>query len=168
MSQMPVQKPGRSKQNYRTPPEFLLAVEKRFGKIAIDLACGYDPDLGYSNTVAARFFDERDGDSLKQDWWVEDHETALMWLNPPYADITPWARKCSVEVNRGCEILFLVPASVGANWFWDYVAPYADVYCLQPRLSFDGKHPYPKDLILAHYWKRNSSDTYITNWRWKP
>lgn len=158
---MPVQKPGKSKQDYCTPAEFVARVDERFGRITFDLAANAE------NKVYPRYFGPGSPlgeNSLQQDW---SEIAGLLWLNPPYADIAPWAKKCSEEANRGCEILLLVPASVGANWFWDYVAPFADVYCLSPRLSFDGKHPYPKDLILAHYWQRNSSDTYLERWRWK-
>jgi hypothetical protein len=34
----PAQKPSTSRQDYRTPPEFLEAVAERFGRLSFDLA----------------------------------------------------------------------------------------------------------------------------------
>lgn len=89
----------------------------------------------------------------------------LCFLNPPYFNITVWAKKCAVEVQLGARILLLVPASVGANWWWDWVVPYADVYSVG-RMVFDDCYdkqgklittPYPKDLFLCHYdWSREA------------
>ena len=39
---VPIQKPGRSRQDYGTPPEFLAAVVARFGPLAFDLAASRD------------------------------------------------------------------------------------------------------------------------------
>ncbi len=149
---------GGSKQDYQTPVEFIRAVESRFGALDFDLAATQE------NKITPRYFGPGSPlgeDSIKQDW----HKlSGILWLNPPYADIGLWARKCKQEAKLGARIRFLVPASVGSNWFWDYVEPAARVYALQPRLSFDGKNPYPKDLILAVY---DVYQTGLYRWRWK-
>jgi len=49
---MPKQKPGLSKQDYATPPEFIAAVKKRFGITRFDL----DLAAVTENTVAKEFF----------------------------------------------------------------------------------------------------------------
>lgn len=169
---MPVQKPGLSKQDYSTPRVFLDAVEKRFGELVFDLAATYD------NTVAPRFFGPpglesatmrtanacRGHDALAQDW------TKLggnLWLNPPFGHIDPWAAKCAASTvwsfKPPRKIFFLVPASVGSNWFADHVFNKARVLFLVGRLSFDGKAPYPKDCILAVYGEKPS----VELWRWR-
>lgn len=166
---MPAQKPHRSKQDYATPREFLDAVEDAFGRLGFDLAASPE------NTVCPEMFFSTATDSLQEDWHTLPR--GLLWLNPPFGSIAPWAEKCALEAQRGAEILFLVPASVGANWFWDHVAPFAHVYALSPRLSFDGKNPFPKDLILAHF-KPPQEITYggvskqyrahgFSRWQWK-
>lgn len=132
---------GTSKQNYATPPEFIDAVVRRFGPLAFDLAADAD------NTKAPRFFSEADN-SLVQEWRRID---GLLWLNPPFANIAPWARKCRVESQAGARIAFLVPASVGSNWFSENVNGHARVLFLNGRLKFDGVNGFPKDCMLAMY-----------------
>lgn len=153
---VPAQKPGRSKQDYATPREFLAAVKVKFGihEWAWDLAAVrencvcpnyYGPD---ATAIAHR-------DALLCDWTKRRGD---LWLNPPYADIAPWAEKCgSTQVLRrknagnseAGRIFFLVPAAVGSNWFANHVDGKARVIFPRPRLSFDGKAPYPKDVLLA-------------------
>lgn len=132
---------GRSRQDYSTPIEFIHAVEKRFGKIDCDLAASVE------NTKAPRFITEQQ-DSLSMRWPVCN---TLLWLNPPFSNIVPWAKKCYEESLLGAHILMLVPASVGSNWFAEFVHEKARVYFLRPRLVFEWeKDPYPRDLLLAN------------------
>lgn len=145
---------GSSNQSYSTPKDFIQAVEARFGEIYFDLAASKE-----NTKCPTRWFNE-ENDSLKQDWTKLGDGN--LWLNPPYDKITPWAKKCSESV--GCSILFLVPASVGSDWFRNYVEPFAFTFLLSPRLCFDGKNPYPKDCILAVYQR---GFTGIKTWRWK-
>jgi len=154
---MPAQRPGNSKQDYATPPEFIAAVKKRF---CIDHFT-YDLAASATNTQARFYFDEKI-DSLKQDWSKLDGD---LWLNPPYANIRPWVEKCATTITgRRRRIFFLVPAAVGSNWFADHVDLEALVLFLNGRISFDGKAPYPKDCILAVY---GVPPEYAV-WRWKP
>jgi len=145
----------RSRQDYETPPELIAAVERRFGSIVIDLAATKE------NTKAEWFISPEE-DSLRADWNVIVDDYTLAWLNPPYADIAPWARKCAEYTGDG-KILFLVPASVGSEWFARYVWGHALVLAIRPRVTFVGaKDPYPKDLILAVYGEPPGFET----WRW--
>lgn len=106
-------------------------------------------------------------DSLKQDWALHGQGGSL-WLNCEFNDCGTWAKKCAAEAKLGAtvSILLLTPASVGTNWFRDDIAPYADVYLLNGRLSFDGKNLYPKDCMLSHfYYHRSVRDICIWNWK---
>lgn len=150
---------GRSKQDYGTPPEFITAVERRFGAIVCDLAASH------ANTKAARFYDEATN-SLAQPWAKND-PIGTLWLNPPFSDIATWAEKCAAECSgRNGLILFLTPASVGANWFENHVHRKALVLALSPRLTFEGtSDPYPKDLMLSVF---GCGLCGFDTWRWKP
>jgi len=153
----PTVRRGKSKQNYGTPPAFIRAVEKRFGKIVCDLAADG------SNAKCERFFNE-EADSLKQPW-AEAFPTGLLWLNPPFSNIEPWAAKCSTEsARRHGLIALLTPASIGTDWFACHVNRQAMVLGLRPRLVFEGEeNGYPKDLQLAIYgFGLHGFDT----WRW--
>lgn len=141
---------GSSKQDYATPPEFIYAVKARFGPIIFDLAASIE------NAVHKERFYNEQCDSLKQDWHQihMDHFThsGWLWLNPPFADIGTWAKKCAEESQYGARILFLVPASTGSGWYWNHVKPHAHVLHLRQRITFLGAtDAYPKDMILAVY-----------------
>lgn len=145
----------RSKQDYSTPIDFMDAVRRRFGRPTFDLAASSD------NTKCTSFYSVEQ-DSLEQDWHMIP---GLLWLNPPFNNIAPWARKCAEESEgRGAQILLLTPASVGSNWFQDHVHGKAMVYALNPRLSFDGQNPFPKDCILSYFGFGVSG---FGTWRWK-
>lgn len=136
------QKPGRSRQDYGTPPEFLRAVERRFGPIAFDLAARPD------NAVTSAHFSPRTN-SLVQHW---NRLTGVLWLNPPFGKPDAWAGKCARSMGPGRVILLLTPASVSTEWFADYVYGRARVFAIRPRLTFVGcQDPYPGDLILSAF-----------------
>lgn len=169
-----------SEQCVSTPWEFIRAVEKRFGPIAVDLAATAE------NAKAPRFITP-EIDTFTQDWteWLQG---GLGWLNPEFDPMVVSVRKCAIEQQRGAEFLLLSPASVSTNWFWDHVQPFATVYSITPRICFDGTHnvrpknhpnagqrycaadcpgcaPYPKDLMVSHYRANPSHE--LQRWKWK-
>ena len=160
-STMPAQKPrGQSKQDYMTEPAFLEAAKRRW-RIA-----QFDVDLAASeNNVGAKRIITPQEDSLTVDWTMLRGD---LWLNPPFANISPWAQKClgaTLEERflRDRRIFFLVPAAVGSRWFENFVHPFARVYLLRDRICFDGKNVYPKDCILAVYGEHPG----IEFWGWR-
>lgn len=139
-------------QGWRTPPEFLSAVRERFGEIVFDLAAtpGHE--------VAPAYYSPEQN-SLNQDWI--NLPGPVVFLNPPFANIRPWARKLSEcrELRRWT--LMLVPASMGSLWWATYVLHQCYAFGI-PRIKFVGAESlYPKDLALicagygvsgASYW----------------
>lgn len=145
---------GNSKQDYETPPDFIHAVETRFGKLRVDLAATAE------NTKAPTFFSPLQN-SLAISW---NKFANPQWLNPPFDNIAPWASKCRNQSALGAKILFLTPASVGSNWFRDHVHGHALVLALNGRLTFVGQEdPYPKDCILSCYGWGTGFDV----WDWR-
>jgi phage N-6-adenine-methyltransferase len=153
MSKIPVQKPGRSYQDYQTPKEFLEAVKKRLhiAEFIMDLAASPE------NAIAETYYTEED-DALIQPWALWGSEWCF--CNPPYADIEPWVAKAVNEAEKGAHVAMLVPASVGSNWWKMWVEPYAYQSFLNGRLCFipnwkeqGFKQPplYPKDCALLLY-----------------
>lgn len=128
------------RQDYGTPVAFTDIVSRYWGPICFDLAAHE------RNHKAPRWFGPggEAADSLTQDWaamWAEcagDEGSPLLWLNPPFSVMTPWAKKCHESAAEGARIALLAPANVGAAWWWDYVLPAAHVLILKPRLAFDG------------------------------
>lgn len=131
---------------------------KLFGMPSFDLAASAE------NTKASRFYSEKDN-SLIQKW---HRITGILFLNPPFDKIEPWAKKCREEKGLGAEILFLVPASVGSEWFHNNVHRHALVLALRGRIPFDPANPdwgYPKDCILCHYSLKVTPG--FDTWKWK-
>lgn len=183
----PLQKPGRSKQDYQTPEDFLAAVKHKLGikKFVIDLAADE------SNTVADLWYDTAQN-ALVQPWWVGE---GWNWLNPEFGDITPWVRKAYQSAHRQLNVqvmaahtAVLIPAGVGSNWWRDWVHDKARVLLLNGRLCFIrdwqttidpatlkvGKGPprcytsaplYPKDCCLLLYSSREQPGYEVWEWR---
>lgn len=151
---------GNSKQDVQTPPEFMAAVTKRFGSIAVDLAAN-------ETNNQAEFWLGPGGaypDSLQFKWDSPSLPPGNKWLNPPFDPILPWATRCAwYSATSSDPILFLTPASTGANWFLDYVLPFAHVLSVG-RIKFVGhKTPYPKDLVLSVFGLGNAGK--LESWR---
>lgn len=164
MAVMPTQRPHRSRQDYGTPAAFIAAVQHRLGIDAF--ACDFAADV--TNAKAARFFTLAD-DALQVPHWERYLEHgAWGWLNPPYTDIGGWATKCRETGAAGGSLAFLVPASVGANWFRDDVDRHARVLFLNGRLAFIPDQPtwlYPKDCLLALYGPTVIPGAEVWTWR---
>lgn len=158
---MPVQKPGRSKQDYGTPWELIRAVEARWGQLRTDLAANDDGSNAKAPQWTSSAFD--------YDW----SGFGLCWLNPPFGRIGKWAKKCLEESRRGARIIMLTPASVSSEWFAKYADGNARVVALRPRLTFEGcKHPYPKDCMLTLWGPGFDQDDLgivpmFQTWRWR-
>lgn len=160
---------GQSSGDIWTPDVFIDAVTINFAMLAVDLAAE-------AHSCKCPEYIGPEVDSLKQDW-VRILDGRAGWLNPPFGNITPWAKKCAatyIEAESRTEIFLLVPASIGANWFWDWMWDFATVYSVG-RMVFDNcfdKHgnlvttPYPKDLILAHYTNTTPHRT-LQRWQWE-
>lgn len=165
----PKQKPGLSKQDYGTPPEFLTSLKTllKIENFELDLAANKD------NTVCEHYYCE-EYDSLKRqgDWSFPE----WVFLNPPYSNIAPWVEKAYSEslvkddAGHRARIAVLVPASVGSNWWRDWVHMKSTVLFLNGRLIFAGEEaPYPKDSALLLYDEKDthSIHAWYEIWGWK-
>lgn len=158
MSKMPEQKPGRSEQVVCTPEDFLGSLRMR---LAIP-EWSWDLAADHSNKVCDSCYTEAD-DALIQRWNMVD---GWNWCNPPYGDIEPWVAKARFESLKGANTAMLVPASVGSNWWAQFVHNHAYVLFARPRLTFKGHNtPYPKDLAVLLY-NAMGAKGYDT-WNWK-
>lgn len=178
---MPVQKPGRSKQDYGTPWVFAQKVCDRLGisKFDCDLAATIE------NRKCGRFYAPPDypeqppkwepfilgRNSLIHSWKVGD---GWNWLNPPFGNITPFVEKAWKDWQQfGARTAVLIPASIGAKWWWDWVHEKCHVSGLYGRLTFEGtpvnvktgkQDPYPKDCALLLYGSERND---YGLWDWK-
>jgi len=140
----------KSNQGWRTPAEFLVAIERKFGLIDFDLAA----TAGHQVTQGAAFFSPEE-DSLSREWGSEDPGAwklpsipRVRYLNPPFAHIAPWAAKLSACQHLPAWTLMLVPASIGSMWWQQHILGKMMIFGI-PRITFRGATaPYPKDLAL--------------------
>ena len=135
---------GNSETVVGTPRSFVTACELRYGPIVFDLAASAH------NHKRGRFFSKEDNSLIQG--WSEALAGHIGWLNPPYDKIAPWARKADFEARLGARVLMLVPASVGSNWYRDYIHDRYLVVFINGRIRFVGhKSGYPKDLMLIGF-----------------
>ena len=143
-----------------TPREFLDAVEERFGQIRWDLAANKENCV----TKDHRFYGPGSyylGDSLSIVCQWGKLNGGLLWLNPPFSNIAPFARKSMIERNCNAKIAMLIPASVCTSYFNDYVRDHAYVFELTPR-------PFKRevrDCVLALYTPEGYTGREL--WRWR-
>lgn len=169
---MPPQRPGSSTQIVETPWALIDAVEKRFGRITFDLAATREncKVRGTPNAPNERFGpgSPRGEDALVENWL---RKRGNSWLNPEFGEIKHYAAKCAEtaasirRANLHDRILFLVPASVGSNWWAEHVDKKALVLFTSPRVTFvSHSSPYPKDLAVCVFSTQDKPG--YECWRW--
>jgi len=182
---MPAQKPGQSRQDYETPLDFLHALTDRL-QIKTFL---FDFAADSRNRKAVKFWDETaDALSKTPEQWARMTGGPVLggwgWCNPPYGNIAPWAMRCLETCLCGGRVAFLVPASVGSNWYRDFIHEQHGVQTLflNGRLNFVGENwrelinpktgkfytsepLYPKDCICVLF---GTGKPYAADvWTWK-
>ena len=80
----------------------------------------------------------------------------VVFVNPPYSDISSWVKKCYYEwKNNNIIIVLLIPARTDTRYFHDYIYHYADIYFIKGRLKFsNSKKGAPFPSIVCVYNKR--------------
>jgi len=141
----PRQKPGKSKQDYRTPGVLLSAIAHRFGPIGFDLASSEE------NRVAPRGWTKADN-ALDQDWRkLRLRRGDVAFCNPEFADIEPWAECCADVRLLQRWTLLLAPLGT-QDWAVKHMWRKSYVLKLRGRVAFVGEEQgYPKDLVVAAY-----------------
>ena len=136
------QRRGKSKQDFGTPREVLDGIERRFGKIGIDLAARED------NKVCERFISPEQ-DTLKINWSeLIVPEGHIRFINPPYANLEPFAKQLAATKNDSRFTIMLCPASMGSKWWVKHVLGQVNALGI-PRVKFRGADSiYPKDLSI--------------------
>ena len=158
MKKVPKQKPGRSRQDYVTPVEFIEAVTRRWGPIDVDLAAS-------DGQERAPVWVTPEMDTFSVDWTLF---AGLLWINPEFKDAARTLAKALASMGCGRVILVLLPASVSTDYFakyvWPAAGPLARVITVRPRIAFEGEEQgYPKDLMLVGYGLEPGFET----WNWK-
>lgn len=133
---------GKSETVVATPQAFVNECAYRYGAMMVDIAAS-------AGNAKLPFYWTQEDNALAKNW-SDVLDGVIGWLNPPYNNIGLWAKKADEEAQKGARVIMLVPASVGSNWYLDYVHFKHPVDFLNGRIQFE-KHedPYPKDLMLV-------------------
>lgn len=144
-----------SQQSYRTPPDFLARVQRKFGVVlTFDLACTAENFIPSS----LNGFCYPDQDALASAWPTMPAGEAA-WCNPPFNRSSAFARVASESPH--CRSLMLIPASVGSTWFAEHVDGKALVVFLRPRIVFLQPDGTPCDAGI-------NRDCMLLGWGWQP
>lgn len=149
----PQQKPGKSKQDYGTPPEFLGAVKRTFFFNEFD----FDLAAHEGNKIVPAYYGRGSplGENALSHKWSEI--PGNLWLNPPFGEIEGWieyANYYTMNSKLQQRIYVLTPASTDTVWCrkFVYLQPNCKMIFLSPRIKFLGgpkTEPYPKPLMLS-------------------
>lgn len=147
---------GQSWASWNTP-QVVLDCVARVGGIALD-PCSNDASI-----VVAHRAIKPPQDGLTADWGALAYD-GLVFVNPPYGrgELSAWIEKCEAEARGGCEVIALVPASTGSNWFHGALVSAAALVLWGPgRISFG--NPPPGEAIA-----RPSIDSAVIYWGQRP
>lgn len=107
-----------------------------FGKLDKEHHFTVDVTASAENTKCSRHYTEQDS-GLEHDWAGE-----VVWCNPPYSDIEPWAKKA--HESSSATVVMLVPANrTEQPWWQKWAEPYRDrggrlkTVFLEKRVCFD-------------------------------
>ena len=166
---------GNSKQDYGTPPELLAAIERRFGRILLDLAANGE------NHVAPYWLGPGSAlgeDALKVSWeqaWAkavlaeqDEQCQKIAFLNPPFKNIYPWADLCMRYSTWEFPIVAIWPASIDTRWFNDLVRPHTTSFGIS-RPKFVGMTTgFPKTMMLSWFCGLPRENRPLGDlWNWK-
>ena len=144
---MPPQNPSESEQNVGTPWRFVHAVHRLLciPSFAVDLASSDELSKGIVCVTEQE-------DTFKTDWAAFTNWQRWGFLNPPFGNIEPFAKKAWEDSRRGACLVMLVPAAVGSTWWHEWVSGKGYTIILRNRMAFIGHtQSYPKDLALIVY-----------------
>jgi phage N-6-adenine-methyltransferase len=137
------------KDDWETPPEFFAAMEKLFGKFALDV-CANEVNHKCIGFLAGYGHDD---DGLQVPWHQCYGGNPQCWMNPPYGrNVTgKWVAKAIEESKKGAPVICLLPARTDTKWFRACYENAAAIYFVQGRLKFVGAKdsaPFPSMVVV--------------------
>lgn len=84
-------------------------------------------------------------DGLSNDWFSSNY------VNPPYSEISAWAKKCYEECQKGKTVVMLIPSRTDTKWWHEYVMKASEIRFIKGRLKFGGAKnsaPFPSCIVI--------------------
>lgn len=119
--------------------------QKVFDELDAEFHFTLDPCCTHENAKCEKHYTIED-DGLSKSWGGE-----VVFCNPPYRDMSKWAKKCYEESLNGTLVVMLVPARTDTRWFWDYIYHKAEIRFIKGRLRFGGSSsnaPFPSMIVV--------------------
>ena len=92
--------------------------------------CELDVAASHENHLCRRYY-TIDDDGLKSKW------AGIVWMNPPYSNIYPWAAKAYDHAHAGGTVIALLPLWPSASWFREF-AIHGGMTVLKKRVRYTG------------------------------
>lgn len=112
--------------NYSTPKEVYASLNDEFN-------FDFDPcPLGGSN-------------GLQSPWG------SVNFVNPPYSDMSNWARKAHEEWKLGKTVVMLIPSRTDTRYWHDYIMKATEIRFIKGRLKFGNAKnnaPFPSCIVV--------------------
>jgi phage N-6-adenine-methyltransferase len=125
-----------------TPPEFFSKLNKKF-RFTLDPCCT-------PTTAKCEKYYTREDDGLSQSW-----ENEVVFVNPPYGDISKWVKKSYEEsTHSNATVVMLIPSRTDTKYWHDYVMQASAIYFIKGRLKFTNGNdkqnaaPFPSALVV--------------------
>ena len=119
-----------------------------------------DPCASDDNHKCDKYFTiETDG--LKQSWKDE-----VVFINPPYSDISKWVEKSFDEcVTNNAKCVLLIPSRTDTKYWHRFIMPAAHSICfLQGRLKFgNSKNSAPFPSCIVYFEPKRAGEKYFSS-----
>ena len=119
--------------------------QKVFDELDAEFHFTLDPCCSHENAKCEKHYTIED-DGLSKSWAGE-----IVFCNPPYKDMSKWAKKCYEESLNGTLVVMLVPARTDTRWFHDYIYGKAEIRFIKGRLKFGNAKqsaPFPSMVVI--------------------
>jgi site-specific DNA-methyltransferase (adenine-specific) len=125
--------------NWETPQDFYDGLNKEYHFTL-------DPCAIKENAKCPKFYTIED-DGLIQNWKDE-----IVFVNPPYGDISSWVSKCYYEYTLyNATVILLIPARTDTKYFQEYCLRCTSLGFVEGRLTFgncESPAPFPSVIVV--------------------
>jgi phage N-6-adenine-methyltransferase len=158
--ELPFRRSGDDDSDNRGTPQYIFDwISEQFGPFDLDVAAN---EL---NAKVPHYFTKAQN-GLAQKWHGN------VWMNPPYSDVEPWAKKAYEYARSGKGVVVaLLPVWTETKWFDEY-ASHGRIILLRGRIRFvhgeKGSAPFPNMVVIWDGESTRRNDTITITIRRRP
>lgn len=114
---------GTGRDDWGTPWEVFNEYDREFHFTLDACACA-------DNAKCDKYFTKQE-DALSKTW------SGVVWMNPPYSEVSYWMQKAYTESLHGATVVCLVASRTDTKWWWDW-AQRGEIRFRRGRIRFEG------------------------------